>query len=51
MRNILKSAAKIRKGKIVHHIRGNKALERCQINLVQLVKFLTIKIYSTCLLW
>ena len=37
------SAGKLRKGEIVHNIRSNKPLERCQIDLVQLARILTTK--------
>ena len=37
---------KLRKGEIVHHIRSSKPLERCQIDLVQLVRVLCTKSYK-----
>ena len=40
---MLVSAGKLRKGEIFHHIRSNKPLERCQIDLVQLARILTTK--------
>ena len=37
------SAGKLRKCEIVYHIRSNKPLERCQIDLVQFARILTTK--------
>ena len=40
------SSGKLRKEKIVHHIRSSKPLERCQIGLVQLAWVLCTKPYK-----